>query len=252
MCALSHPTLYDPIDCSLPGSSVHEIFQARILEWVAISYSRGSSWPKDQTHISCISCISRRILYHWAIWEAPFFVSEDARIWGLRNHSFERNMCWNYLGLVPFVFTSGVSSGLTVGSGCSLMAARWQVFFPSWVLSGLTSLFWSSAIAHDCDILVYWYGRKHFISQSLESFILFYKMIVVPSLRTIWSTDLLLFMLQIFIFLLKGGPKTMGDITRRVLPEKWRNGNVFPQWLKEKQQIPHFMGPGSQGAGRLV
>ena len=45
-------------DCSLPGSSVHGISQARILEWVAISFSRGSSRPRDQTHVSCISCIT--------------------------------------------------------------------------------------------------------------------------------------------------------------------------------------------------
>ena len=42
-----------PMDCSLPGSSVHGISQARILEWVAVSYSRGSSWPRDRTCISC-------------------------------------------------------------------------------------------------------------------------------------------------------------------------------------------------------
>ena len=45
----SWPTLCDPIDCSLPGSSIHGIFQARILEWVAISFSKGSSWPRDLT-----------------------------------------------------------------------------------------------------------------------------------------------------------------------------------------------------------
>ena len=45
-------TLWDPRDCSPPGSSVHGIFQARILEWVAFFYSRGSSWPRDKTHIS--------------------------------------------------------------------------------------------------------------------------------------------------------------------------------------------------------
>ena len=56
-------TLCDPLDCSLPGCSVHEIFQARILEWVAISSSKISSWPRDQTGISCISCIGRQILY---------------------------------------------------------------------------------------------------------------------------------------------------------------------------------------------
>ena len=43
------------MDCSLPGSTAHGIFQARILEWVAISFSRGSSWPKDQVHVSCIA-----------------------------------------------------------------------------------------------------------------------------------------------------------------------------------------------------
>ena len=49
------PTLWDPMDCSPPGSSVHEILQARVLEWVAISYSRGSSQPRDQTQVSCIA-----------------------------------------------------------------------------------------------------------------------------------------------------------------------------------------------------
>ena len=47
-------TLCDPVDCSLPGSSVQGILQARILEWVAISFSRGSSWPRDRTQVSRI------------------------------------------------------------------------------------------------------------------------------------------------------------------------------------------------------
>ena len=50
-----HLTLCDPMACSLPGSSFHGIFQARILEWVATSFSRGSSWPRDQTRVSCIA-----------------------------------------------------------------------------------------------------------------------------------------------------------------------------------------------------
>ena len=54
----------DPMDCSLPGPSVHRIFQARILEWwVAISYSMGSSQPRDQTGVCCISYTGRQILY---------------------------------------------------------------------------------------------------------------------------------------------------------------------------------------------
>ena len=49
-------TLCDPMDCSLPGSSNHGIFQARVLEWVAISFSRGSSQPRDRTQVSKIAC----------------------------------------------------------------------------------------------------------------------------------------------------------------------------------------------------
>ena len=48
-------TLYDPMNCSLPGFSVHGVFQARVLEWVAISFSRGSSWPSGRTQLSCIA-----------------------------------------------------------------------------------------------------------------------------------------------------------------------------------------------------
>ena len=52
--AQSCPTLCDPIDCSLPGSSVHGIFQARVQEWIAISFSRGSSQPRARTRVSHI------------------------------------------------------------------------------------------------------------------------------------------------------------------------------------------------------
>ena len=51
----SCPTLCDPMDCSLPGYSVHGILQARILEWVAISFSKWASWPKDWTQVSYIA-----------------------------------------------------------------------------------------------------------------------------------------------------------------------------------------------------
>ena len=50
----SCPALCDPMDCSLPGSSLHGILQARVLEWVAISFSRGSSQSRDRTWVSCI------------------------------------------------------------------------------------------------------------------------------------------------------------------------------------------------------
>ena len=52
----SCPTLWNPLDYSRLGSSVHGILQARILEWVAMPSSRASFWPRDQTHVFCISC----------------------------------------------------------------------------------------------------------------------------------------------------------------------------------------------------
>ena len=65
-CACSRwcPNLCNLMDCSPLGSSAHGIFQARILESVAISFSRGSSQPGDRTHVSCVSCIGRQILSH--------------------------------------------------------------------------------------------------------------------------------------------------------------------------------------------
>ena len=58
------PTLCDPKDCSLPGSSVHGIPQARILKWAAMPSSRGFSQPRGQTCVSYASCIGRWVLYH--------------------------------------------------------------------------------------------------------------------------------------------------------------------------------------------
>ena len=53
-------TLCEPMDYSLPGSSVHGILQARILNWVAMFFSSGSSWPRNRNFISCISCVAGR------------------------------------------------------------------------------------------------------------------------------------------------------------------------------------------------
>ena len=66
------PTLCNPMDCSPPDSSVYGIFQVRILEWISIFFSRGSSWFRDETHISWVSCTGRRILLPLApsMWNA--------------------------------------------------------------------------------------------------------------------------------------------------------------------------------------
>ena len=78
--AQSCPTLCDPVDCSLPGSSVHGIFRARILEWVTISFSRGSSQPRDRT---LVSHIGGRRFNLWATREAPVVKNLPAmwKIW---------------------------------------------------------------------------------------------------------------------------------------------------------------------------
>ena len=74
MRAQSCLTLCNLMDCSWPGSSVHGISQSRVLEWVAISSSRGDpgikpSQPREWTCVYCSSCIGRWILYHWVIWK---------------------------------------------------------------------------------------------------------------------------------------------------------------------------------------
>ena len=89
------PTLCDPMDHIPPGSSVHGIFQASILEQVAISYSRGSSWPRDQTHISFISCIGRRTFYHWAILESQLLLT--SRTTNFFKKSFYVTILWRGL-----------------------------------------------------------------------------------------------------------------------------------------------------------
>ena len=87
------PTLCDPIDCSLPGSSVHGIFQARVLEWVAISFSRGSSRPRDWTRVSrivgrCFTfCLTKEIATHSNIlaWRIPW-TEKSSRLWSTGPH----------------------------------------------------------------------------------------------------------------------------------------------------------------------
>ena len=73
--AQSCPTLCDPMDYSPSGSSVHGILQARILEWVAISFSRGSSPLRDQTHVSCLA---GGFFDHCITWEASWKPGQDA------------------------------------------------------------------------------------------------------------------------------------------------------------------------------
>ena len=96
----SCPTVCDPVDCSLPGSSVHGILQARILEWVAISFSRGSSRPRDQTQVFCIA--GRRFRACWdlrdhlsqyLVLQQRKLMSEALRWFGHLLHYLKRQNC---------------------------------------------------------------------------------------------------------------------------------------------------------------
>ena len=89
------PILCDPMVCSPPHFFVHGIFQARILEWVTICYSRGSSQPRNQTHISCISCTGRWILYHCTTWESPCISRQNCNSRRYMHHYVHSSSIYN-------------------------------------------------------------------------------------------------------------------------------------------------------------
>ena len=109
------------MDCSPPGSSIHGIFQARIWEWVAISFSRGSSQPRDQTWVSCIA--GRRFTI-WATREALVIYRHES--WVVKNSGDQRIdafelWCWRRLLRVPWTARRSNQSILKeIGPGCSL------------------------------------------------------------------------------------------------------------------------------------
>ena len=121
----SHVRLCDTMDCSLPGPSVHGISQTRILEWVAMPSSRGSSQPRDQTHISCGSCVAGgfftpepperkkvgvKLLSHVQLFATPWMVAYQAPL----SMGFSRQEYWSGCHfLLQVIFpTQGSNLGL--------------------------------------------------------------------------------------------------------------------------------------------
>ena len=92
--ALSCPTLCDARNYSPPGSSVHGILQARILEWVTIPFSRGSSWPKDRIQVSCNA---GRFLTIWATRLGGFFLEAEKKGNGFSPWASRRNQLCQHL-----------------------------------------------------------------------------------------------------------------------------------------------------------
>ena len=98
--AQSCPTLQNPVDCSLPGSSVHEIFQARVLEWVAIPFSSRSSQPRDRTQVSRVA---GRHFTIWATREPPYIVQKIKLPFFFFSHNITAKIFLNKLNLnFPF------------------------------------------------------------------------------------------------------------------------------------------------------
>ena len=121
-------TLWDPMDCSPPGSSVHGILQARILEWVAMFSSRVSSLLRDQTRISCVSYIGRQVLYHRVTWGAQKWVW-----WVLKKVNMELlyNTAISLLGMYP--------KGLKAGT-------KWDFYTPKFIVALFTIFKWQKQL----------------------------------------------------------------------------------------------------------
>ena len=114
----SCPTLCSPMNCSLPGSSLHGILQARILEWVAMPSPRGSSCPRDWTCISYISCIGKQILYSQGHLGSPHYL-----------HNLKQSM-------INFLLIKWIKKGMfigTQGSPLSSLILLTVFFFVVWV-----------------------------------------------------------------------------------------------------------------------
>ena len=112
--AQSCPTLYDPVDCSLPSPSVHGIPQARILEWVAISFSRGSSRPRDWTWVSHIA--GRRFTL-WTTREAKKKTKRKKPIMGNKWFSSVQSLSRVRLFATPWITANQASLSITNSQG---------------------------------------------------------------------------------------------------------------------------------------
>ena len=121
--AQSYPTLCNPMDYSLPGFSVHGIFQARVLEWVAISFSRGSSWPRYRTQVSCIAG------RHFTLWATRSSGKCTQQLNKYNSSAFWSNKAWMVLLIYYkriFSLSNGSSKRTASPSVCDLLS--WLCF----------------------------------------------------------------------------------------------------------------------------
>ena len=141
--AQSCPTLCDPVDCSLPGFSVHGILQARVLEWVTISFSRGSSWPRDWTWASRIGG------RHFNLWATR----DNSAHNDTHKPSVTSRTLWGHLISAPCNWNSSVEAGRSASN--MAYSHGWRVVTGYWFLSTQASLMGSL-----CFLTVWWFSSK--------------------------------------------------------------------------------------------
>ena len=131
--------LCDPGDYSPPGSSVHRIFHARILEWVAISFSRELSWSRNRTHVSCVTCIDRQIFFFFFFLALHHLVNanrnqNEERVTDQKNTHIQKNPTLTiiYLTLCLWVMPTSSASWILVYSKVMLLFLVFDVFL-TWV-----------------------------------------------------------------------------------------------------------------------
>ena len=120
-----------PVACSVPGSSVHGISQARILEWGAISFSRASSWTRNRT---CVSCISRQFLYHWATREGQSNMTDTLTRKGQRYT--KKTAMWPQAEIGVMHLTSQATPRIT--GNHQKLKETWKKFAPTSFRGGMT------------------------------------------------------------------------------------------------------------------
>ena len=107
-------TLCEPVECSLPGSSVHEIFQATILEWISMPSSRGPSWPRDWTRLSMSPTLADGFFTTSATWEDPAYDGMSQNV----------EAKWECLTFNSYPKLSSLLIHVEAGNRCSLLLVR--------------------------------------------------------------------------------------------------------------------------------
>ena len=157
-------TLCDPTDRNLLGCSVHRILQARILEWVAIPFSRGSSRHRDQTRVSCGSCIACRYFTNGPPGKPPLHIRYVLSGWGLRVYTSR----WKILGHRVCTFSILVETDKWIPKVVSL--------HPYWTLMSLDISFFPvwGKINIDDSVCISWYFMSLSTSSRFISHLSFY------------------------------------------------------------------------------